>query len=94
MSRTLALDLGRARIGVAIDDELGSMAHARGVLDARDRPAWLAKLREIIADEGVGRIVVGLPLDLRGHEGDAARNARVQAQVIADATGLDVELFD
>ena len=94
MSRTLALDLGRARIGVAIDDELGSMAHARGVLDARDRPAWLAKLREIIADEGVGRIVVGLPLDLRGHEGDAARNARVQAQVIADATGLAVELFD
>ena len=94
MSRTLALDLGRARIGVDIDDELGSMAHARGVLDARDRPAWLAKLREIIADEGVGRIVVGLPLDLRGHEGDAARNARVQAQVIADATGLDVELFD
>jgi putative Holliday junction resolvase len=92
--RTLALDLGRARVGVAIDDDLGSMAHARGVLDARDRPALLARLRALVADEGVGRIVVGLPVDLRGHEGDAARSARAMAQVIADATGVTVELWD
>ena len=94
MARTLALDLGRARIGVAVDDELGSMAHARGVLDARDRPKWLARLREIISTEGVGRIVVGLPVDLKGYEGEAAKNARATAQVIADATGLSVELWD
>ena len=94
MSRTLALDLGRARVGVAIDDDLGSMAHARGVLDARDRPALLARLRAMVADEGVGRIVVGLPVDMRGHEGDAARGARTMAQIIADATGVAVELWD
>jgi len=94
VARTLALDLGRARIGVAVDDELGSMAHARGVLDARDRPKWLARLREIISTEGVGRIVVGLPVDLKGYEGEAAKNARATAQVIADATGLSVELWD
>jgi len=92
--RTLALDLGRARVGVAIDDELGSMAHARGVLAAHDRPAFLAELRDIVAREGVGRIIVGLPVDLRGHEGDAAQKARLMAQVIADATGVTVELFD
>jgi putative Holliday junction resolvase len=93
-SRTLALDLGKARIGVAIDDELGSMAHPRGVLDAKDRPEWLKRLREIVAEEGVGRIVVGLPVDLQGHEGDAARNARAIAQGVADATGLEVEMWD
>ncbi len=93
-TRTLALDLGRARIGVAIDDELGSMAHARGVLDAHDRPKWLARLRELVREEGVGRIVVGLPVDQRGHEGDAARSARATAQAVADATGLPVELWD
>ena len=92
--RTLALDLGRARIGVAIDDELGSMAHARGVLDAHDRPKMLERLKAMVADEKVVRIVVGLPVDLRGHEGDAAKNARKMAQVIADATGVDVELWD
>ncbi len=94
MSRTLALDLGRTRVGLAVDDELGSMAHGRGVLDARDRPVFLAQLREVIERESVGRIVVGLPVDLRGHEGDAARNVRTLAQVIADATSVTVELWD
>ena len=94
MTRTLALDLGRARVGVAIDDELGAMAHARGVIDARDRPAMLARLKELVASEGVGRIVVGLPVDMRGHEGDAARGARLTARLIADATQVTVELWD
>jgi putative Holliday junction resolvase len=94
MGRTLALDLGRARIGVAIDDELGSLAHARGVLDARDRPAVLARLREIIAEEGVDRIIVGLPVKLGGEEGREAAAARATAQAIADATGVVVEMWD
>jgi putative Holliday junction resolvase len=92
--RTLALDLGRARVGLAIDDDLGSMAHGRGVLDARDRPAFLAELRAVVAKEEVERIVVGLPVDLRGHEGDAAKNVRLVAQIIADATNVEVELWD
>jgi putative holliday junction resolvase len=94
VSRTLALDLGRARVGVAVDDELGSMAHPRGVIDARDRPKMLARLREIVAEEHVGRIIIGLPVDLRGHEGDAAQRARLMAQIIADATSVTVELWD
>jgi putative Holliday junction resolvase len=94
VARTLALDLGKARIGVAIDDELGSMAHGRGVLDARDSAALVERLRELVSDEGVERIVVGLPVDMRGHEGDAARQARALAQVIADGTGVTVELWD
>jgi len=48
--RTCALDLGRARIGVAIDDDLGSMAHPRGTLDGRDRKAVLVQLAAM-ADE-------------------------------------------
>ncbi len=94
MARTLALDLGRARVGLAIDDDLGSMAHGRGVLDARDRPVLLAELRAVVAREQVERIVIGLPVDLRGHEGDAAKNVRLMAQHIADATNVDVELWD
>jgi putative Holliday junction resolvase len=88
------LDLGGARVGVAIDDELGSMAHPRGVLDARDRRKLLADLARLAEDEGIARFVVGLPLDMKGGEGDAARKARGLAQEIADATGRDVELLD
>ena len=92
--RVLSLDLGAVRIGVAISDDLGSMAHPRGTLAAKPRPAFLASLKSIVTEEEVRRIVVGLPLDMRGTEGEAARRARQLAQAIADATACDVELFD
>jgi len=82
------------RVGVAIDDDLGLMAHPRGVLDGRDRPGLLAALADLAREEAIARFVVGLPLDMKGGEGDAARKARAMAQAIADATGLDVELWD
>jgi putative Holliday junction resolvase len=89
-----ALDLGAARVGVAVTDELGMMAHPRGALSARPRPALLAALQKLVTEERVARIVVGLPLDMRGTEGEAARRARELAQQIADATGCPIELFD
>jgi putative Holliday junction resolvase len=92
--RTCALDLGGARVGVAIDDDLGSMAHPRGVLDGRDRPKLLRDLAKLADDEGIARFIVGLPLDMKGGEGEAARKARDLAQQIADATGREVELLD
>ena len=93
-ARICALDLGAARVGVALSDDLGLMAHPRGALAARPRPKLLAALKELVASEGVERIVVGFPLDMRGTEGEAARRARDIAQQIADATECDVELFD
>jgi putative Holliday junction resolvase len=93
-SRTCALDLGSARVGIAVDDELGLLAHPRGFLDARDERALLASLRAFADEQGVTRFVVGLPLDMRGSEGASARRARVMAQRIADATGRSVELWD
>ena len=89
-----ALDLGAVRVGVAITDELGLMAHPRGALAAKPRPALLAALKALVTEENVGRIVIGFPLDMRGTEGEAARRARDTAQAIADATSCDVELFD
>jgi putative Holliday junction resolvase len=92
--RTLGLDLGKARVGVAVDDGLGLLAHSRGVLAAKDRPALLMAIARLAREEGAECIVVGLPVDMRGHEGDAAKQARRDAQAIADATGLAVELWD
>ena len=92
--RICALDLGAARVGLALSDDLGLMAHPRGVLAARPRPKLLEALRDLVAAEDIGRIIVGFPLDMRGTEGEAARRARAVAQDIADATACDVELFD
>jgi putative Holliday junction resolvase len=92
--RTCALDLGGVRIGVAIDDELGLYAHPRGVLDGKDRGALMRTLKELAIEESIGRFIVGLPLDMKGGEGDSAKKARAIAQEIANATGLDIELWD
>jgi putative Holliday junction resolvase len=92
--RTCGLDPGRARVGLAIDDELGLMAHPRGTLDARDPVALVRDLRVWADRENVTRFVIGLPVDMRGTEGTAARQARAFAQRVADSTGLPVELWD
>ena len=92
--RACALDLGGARVGVAISDELGLYAHPRGVLAAKPRRALIESIVALTRDEGLTHVVCGLPLDMKGGEGDAAGKARDLAQEIADATGLSVELWD
>jgi putative Holliday junction resolvase len=93
-SRTCGLDWGEARVGVAIDDELGALAHPRGALPAKPEKDLFAELVKLAHESSVRRFVVGLPLDMRGGEGDAAKKARAFAQRLADATGLEVELWD
>lgn len=94
VQKTMALDLGEARVGVALSDELGVMAHPKGTLPPHPRPKFLARLKALAEDERVARVLVGLPLDMKGGEGEAARKARLFAQEIADATGALVELVD
>jgi putative Holliday junction resolvase len=93
-ARVCGLDPGRVRIGVAVDDELGLLAHPRGTLDPRDPKALAEALRELALREDIRRFVVGLPLHLRGGEGASARDARHLAQLVADTTGCTVELWD
>jgi putative Holliday junction resolvase len=93
-TRTCALDWGEARVGVAVDDELGALAHPRGAVPAKPERQLFETLAKIARESGVSRFVVGLPLDMRGGEGDAAKKARAFAQRLADAIGLDVELWD
>lgn len=93
-ARTCGIDPGKARIGVSMDDELGLLAHPRGALDGRDRGAAFEALRKMADDDGVVRFVVGLPLDMHGGEGAAAREARSFAQGLANATGRQVVLWD
>jgi len=93
-ARTVGLDLGGARCGVAIDDELGKLAHPRPNLAAKDRKLLVESLAAMAKDERVARFVVGLPLDMTGREGRAAERVRSFAQHLADATNLDVILWD
>lgn len=89
--KVLAVDPGARRWGIAISDETGTFAFPRGVVPAGEA---LAEVARIVAEEGVGEIVVGLPRTLRGGEGHAVRASERIARRIAEGTGLPVRRVD
>ncbi len=70
MNRILGLDFGRARIGVAISDELQMLAHPLETISANQQPA--ARVAEIVRDKNVDHVVVGIPRQMNGQIGTAA----------------------
>jgi putative Holliday junction resolvase len=77
MSRILALDYGLRRIGVAVSDPTRTIASPLTTLHRRQgkRPPW-AEIARIVEEQEVAEIVVGLPLDLAGEEGEWAAEVR------------------
>jgi putative Holliday junction resolvase len=92
--RTLGVDLGRATIGLALADEVLRTARALTTLRRRGDAEDLASLREVVGQWEIGRIVLGLPLNMDGSEGPSARYARAFATKLESSLGLPVELFD
>jgi putative Holliday junction resolvase len=70
MNPILAIDFGRARIGVAISDELQLLAHPLETIAANERSA--ARVAEIVRERKVDHVVVGIPRQLSGKTGAAA----------------------
>jgi putative Holliday junction resolvase len=91
--RYLALDVGDRRIGLAVGDDAFRLARPLRTLARRNLEADLASLRELIAKEEVGALVIGLPLTLRGEDGPQAQRVRRFADACS-ALGLPVDLHD
>jgi putative pre-16S rRNA nuclease len=92
--RVAALDVGEARIGVAVSDELGITAQGVGVVRRVGGERDLRALAEMLAPYAPERLVVGLPLDMRGGEGQAAGRVRVFGERAAAHLGLPLEFWD
>jgi putative Holliday junction resolvase len=92
--RVAALDLGKVRVGLAVSDELGVMAHPRAPLAGSNQKKLIGELIALAREEKIRRFLVGLPLNRAGEEGREAKRIRKFAQALADATGLEIELVD
>jgi len=90
----LALDYGRARIGLAIADSETASAQPLATLVRINRNEDMRRLRELIREHGVRQIVVGLPLRLDGTRGDMAEEAARFGQRVRKQLGLPVEMVD
>jgi putative transcription antitermination factor YqgF len=92
--KVLALDYGSARTGVAVSDPTGTLARPIGVIERAGTEAGLQQLVELIAGEGAERVIVGLPLTLRGERGEQARETERFVDALRNAIDVPVEGFD
>jgi putative holliday junction resolvase len=88
--RVLALDHGTARIGCAISDPSGTLATPLPVIE----PSEVRSVAELVAEHGVERIVVGLPLHLSGEEGSQAALVRTFCKELEAIVEVPVETYD
>jgi putative holliday junction resolvase len=89
--RTLAIDLGTKRVGLALSDEGGRYATPLDVLDAGDA---VAAILDLVRKEHVARLVVGVPLNMDGSLGPAARSAIAWGNALAAQAKLPVHFID
>lgn len=92
--KIVALDYGSARTGVAVSDPTGTLARPLGVVESAGTPAGLERLVELIHAEGAERVVVGLPLTLRGERGEQALETEGFLEALRSVLELPVEGFD
>ena len=90
----LALDYGSARTGVAVSDASGTLARPLTVVERAATETGLRQLAELVAAEGVERVVVGLPLTLKGERGAQVEETERFVQALRAAIGVPVESFD
>jgi putative Holliday junction resolvase len=92
--KVLALDFGAARTGVAVSDATGTIATPVGVVERAATDDGLARVRELVRAEGAERVVVGLPLTMRGERGEQARATEEFVDALRAVVDVPVESFD
>ena len=94
MHKIMGIDYGDARTGVAISDLLCSIVGSTFVVPSRNTEKAVADIVKLAKDNTVGEIVVGLPKNMDGTEGSRAQLCREFAEMLKEATGLPVAMWD
>src|SRR5512145_1412156 len=89
-----ALDVGDARIGVAVSDDLGVSVRGVGVVARTGGTHDLAAVARMLAPHEVSRIVIGLPLNMDGTEGRQASRVRAFGDRLRNHLGIPIDFWD
>ncbi len=92
--RILSVDYGDSRIGLGICDELEMLASPLYTIKSDSMRKNVDKVAAIAINERVEKIVVGLPLNMDGTEGERASKARSFGKVLQRVSGIDVDYQD
>ncbi len=94
MARTLALDLGERRIGVAVGDPTGTVARPVTAIIRVSRQQDLDAIIGLVDEYQAELVIVGLPLSLDGTEGPQAKQTRRYAELLAEHLDVPIEFWD
>ena len=94
MMRVLGLDVGDRRIGVAMSDPIGLTAQPLMTIERAGGDADTEAIRALVEQYGVERIIVGLPLTLRGEQGPQANKVVAFADRLRQRLTIPVQLLD
>jgi putative pre-16S rRNA nuclease len=92
--KVLALDYGRARTGVAVSDPTGTIARPVGVVERAGTREGLRRLAALIERHRPDRLVVGLPLTLRGERGEQVEETELFVAALGELTPVPIVTFD
>lgn len=92
--KVMALDFGSARTGVAVSDPTGTLARPLCVVERAASEAGLAELARLVREEEAERVVVGLPLTMRGARGEQAEATERFVEALRGVVGVPVVLYD
>jgi putative Holliday junction resolvase len=92
--KVLALDYGAARTGVAVSDATGTIARPLGVVARAATADGLAEVRALVQEHDPARVVVGMPLTLRGERGAQALETEAFVEALRGAVEVPVETYD
>ena len=90
----LGIDYGSKRMGLAVSDLSCTVATSYKILYRREISVDLAELRKIISEKEIGAVVMGLPLQMNGEEGEIAAEVRKFAAILEENFNLPLLLWD
>lgn len=90
----LGVDLGKVRTGLALCDAMETLASPLTVLREHNRERLLEAVAQCAQTAGAEQLVLGLPKNMDGSEGESAQNARAFGTALAEKTGLPLAYVD
>lgn len=90
----LGVDFGDARTGLALSDAMGFLATGAGCIRCGNLRLTAEQTAKFALERGVARIIIGNPLNMNGTAGPRTERVKVFADIVAEESGLPVELMD
>ena len=94
MSRILALDVGKKRIGVALSDALSITAQGLETINRKDEQDAVSRIKCLVREFNVSKIIVGMPLNMNGTKGPSAKMTEEFANFLKKEIPISVEMVD